>query len=369
MTMSQDITERKDHERELAKYETIVETINDGIYVKDADGYFTMVNEAYAEMTGYDRAELVGAHASPVVDEETIDQSEVMRSAAEAEETNPTMEAAIQTADGDEVPAEGTFATIPAEDGEAKRVGVVRDITERKEQRRRIEESERRYRTLAEHFPNGAVGVFDTDLRFTVAEAPSWVTRSEPRPAVRAPGFRTYSPGDRSRHRTAVPGGRRGRRDPHHGDGTRRPALAGVGDAAARRRRRRLRRPEFRPGRHRPGRARAAPEELVEKLEASNERLEQFAYAASHDLQEPLRMVSSYLRLIEQRYGDELDADGEEFIDYAVDGADRMRDMIEGLLQYSRVDTGGDAFEPVDLSSVLTDVREDPHGAYRRDRR
>jgi len=110
-------------------------------------------------------------------------------------------------------------------------------------------------------------------------------------------------------------------------------------------------------------------EELVEKLEASNERLEQFAYAASHDLQEPLRMVSSYLRLIEQRYGDEPDADGEEFIDYAVDGADRMRDMIEGLLQYSLVDTGGDAFELVDLSSVLTDVREGPHGAYRRDRR
>ncbi|WP_254532771.1 PAS domain-containing sensor histidine kinase [Natrinema gelatinilyticum] len=95
------------------------------------------------------------------------------------------------------------------------------------------------------------------------------------------------------------------------------------------------------------------------KLEKSNERLEQFAYAASHDLQEPLRMVTSYLQLIERRYADELDEDGEEFIEFAVDGADRMRDMIEGLLEYSRVERRGDPFEPVALDAVLTDVRTD----------
>ncbi|MDG5818115.1 ATP-binding protein [Natronococcus sp. A-GB7] len=100
-------------------------------------------------------------------------------------------------------------------------------------------------------------------------------------------------------------------------------------------------------------------EELVDELEASNERLEQFAYAASHDLQEPLRMITSYLRLIEDRYGDELDADGEEFLEYAVDGAERMREMIEGLLEYSRVDTRGDSFETVDLECVLEAVRSD----------
>ena len=95
------------------------------------------------------------------------------------------------------------------------------------------------------------------------------------------------------------------------------------------------------------------------QLEESNERLEQFAYAASHDLQEPLRMVSSYLSLVERRYGDELDADAQEFLEFAVDGADRMRDMIDGLLEYSRVETRGDPFEPVDLDDVLADVRED----------
>nr|WP_218836360.1 PAS domain S-box protein [Halobaculum salinum] len=99
--------------------------------------------------------------------------------------------------------------------------------------------------------------------------------------------------------------------------------------------------------------------EYQRKLEESNERLEQFAYAASHDLQEPLRMVSSYLQLIEGRYGDELDEDGREFLEFAVDGADRMRNMIDGLLAYSRVETRGEPFEPVDLGDVLVDVRED----------
>ncbi|NGM69001.1 PAS domain-containing protein [Natronolimnobius sp. AArcel1] len=100
-------------------------------------------------------------------------------------------------------------------------------------------------------------------------------------------------------------------------------------------------------------------EESNVRLEESNRRLEQFAYAASHDLQEPLRMVSSYIQLIERRYGDELDEEGREFLEFAVDGAERMREMITGLLQYSRVETQGGEFEPVDLDGVLADVRDD----------
>ena len=99
--------------------------------------------------------------------------------------------------------------------------------------------------------------------------------------------------------------------------------------------------------------------EYIEELRASNERLEQFAYAASHDLQEPLRMVSSYLQLIEARYADELGDDGREFLEFAVDGADRMREMINGLLEYSRVETRGDPFERVDLDAALEETIAD----------
>ncbi len=91
----------------------------------------------------------------------------------------------------------------------------------------------------------------------------------------------------------------------------------------------------------------------TKKLAQANAELERFIYVSSHDLQEPLRMVTSFLQLLQKKYRGNLDAEADEFITFATDGAMRMRDMIRGLLAYSRVNTRGKPFAETDSKKSL----------------
>ena len=93
--------------------------------------------------------------------------------------------------------------------------------------------------------------------------------------------------------------------------------------------------------------------EASEALEIANRELEQFAYAASHDLQEPLRTITSYLQLIQRRYRGQLDGDADEFIDFATSAAQRLKTLVQDLLAYSRLERAAAVLQPVALEPVV----------------
>lgn len=136
--------ELKQANHDLKRYETIVKTVTDGIYVVDEDGYFTLVNDAYCEMVGYDREELLGSHGSRVVDDETVERVyDYQEQMVTGDRETVKFEADVHTADGKTIRAEASFAILQDND-EYERVGVVRDVTERNERERQLAQQNER---------------------------------------------------------------------------------------------------------------------------------------------------------------------------------------------------------------------------------
>ena len=235
-----------------------------------------------------------------------------------------------------------------------------KDVSSRNDALSELELLHARYRALIANLPDTIVTLFDTDLRILVAEGGQLVRRGldpasyagmrfeDAMPpetqAIVMPHYRAALEGKPREFDAPTPDGRvvyRVHAVPLYDDeGSLVGGLAVSRDVTEARRQER------------------AVAERAQQLERSNSELAQFAYVASHDLSEPLRMVSSYLQLLRRRYRGQIDDDADAFIDYAVDGAQRMRTLIEDLLAYSRSGRSERSPTDVDTGAIVAGVAE-----------
>lgn len=174
ITSSRDITERKEREQELERYETIVEATGDPVYTLDEDGYITYINEAVLQLSGYGRDELLGSHATKVMSAEHFERgTDLIQRLLSSDQNHGTFEMDLVTADGDRIPCEIHVALLPSEDESIGSVGVIRDITERKEREQELKARKEDLEELTDEF--------ETQYRHLFEEAPvmAVLTRAE----------------------------------------------------------------------------------------------------------------------------------------------------------------------------------------------
>ncbi|MBX0293539.1 PAS domain-containing protein [Haloarcula nitratireducens] len=354
-----DITERKRAERERDEHrkmlQTLFEVLPVGVVVTDGDGRFSEVNDAARELLdiGSQAVENIadyGRYRGRWADtgEPVAPQEWALNRILRGEKVTRPDVYEIETADGERKIVMVHGMPIRDANGEVTHgVVTLTDITARRTYQRQLEESERRYRTLAEHFPNGAVGVFDRDLRYTVAQGSEIGNRLPGRAELEGGRMPDVFPSDVAADleplfEAAVEDGETDSAATEFGGRTWRVWATPLRDASG----------EIFAGLSfaqditEQVEREARLEETVEKLEASNERLESFASMLAHEIRNPVTIGQIYSKQL----SDEAEA---EAADYVAEAFDRIEDMIDVMLVLARGNAAVGKPEPVAVDDAV----------------